>query len=201
VSIDWIVPVLDKANDLKVLPRTGWLLAGVAAPESVADHCFATALLALFLADTINADWVGQGLARPLDRAHLLRIALLHDLAESFLTDLPKRSTDLLGRPVKHAAEARALEQLFAEAPSTAGYLALWVEYMRGESPEAQVVADADKLEMVHQALRYEAHGQRNLDEFWQHPTWHFAASAALFRRLGLSRLAPNGEIEAHESD
>ncbi|HMN28411.1 MAG TPA: HD domain-containing protein, partial [Caldilineaceae bacterium] len=155
MSIDWIIPVLDRANDLKVLPRTGWLLAGVPAPESVADHCFVTALLACFLADAINADWAGQGLTRPLDRAHLLRIALLHDLAESLLTDLPKRSTELLGRPAKHAAEGRALELLFAQAPNAAEYTALWAEYATEESPEARVVHDADKLEMIHQALRY----------------------------------------------
>jgi putative hydrolase of HD superfamily len=199
VSIDWIIPVLDKANDLKVLPRTGWLLAGVPAPESVADHCFATALLVLLLADAINADWASQGLARPLDRAHLLRIALVHDLAESLLTDLPKRSTELIGRHTKHAAEGRALGLLFAQAPGAADYTALWAEYAAAQSPEARLVHDADKLEMIHQALRYETCGQRNLDEFWQPAGWHYPASAALYRRLSLHRIAPDGGGSTHE--
>jgi 5'-deoxynucleotidase YfbR-like HD superfamily hydrolase len=61
------------------------------------------------------------------------------------------------------------------------------------------VVRDADKLEMIHQALRYEAHGQRKLDEFWQPVSWCFPASAALFRQLSLHRIARYGEGSAHE--
>lgn len=189
VSINWILAVLDRANDLKQLPRTGWLLAGVSVPESIAAHSYATALLALLLADAINADWSGQGLARPLDSERVLRIALLHDLSESLLTDLPKRSADLLGRQTKLKAEARAAQQIFAPAPDGAAYADLWAEYASGASPEAQVVRDADKLEMVHQALRYEASGQRNLAEFWAQPQLHFAASASLYQRLVASRI------------
>jgi putative hydrolase of HD superfamily len=81
--------LLDSANDLKRLPRTGWLLAGIRQPESVADHAYATTLLAMLLADAINADYAIAGLEEPLDVARVLRIALLHDLAESQLTDLP----------------------------------------------------------------------------------------------------------------
>lgn len=184
MSIDWLPAVLDRVNDLKQLPRTGWLLAGIRAPESVADHCLATALLALFLADAVNQDWASQGLTRPLDRERLLQIALLHDLAESLLTDLPKRSTDLLGREVKHAAERRALEAIFAGASLSTRYVELWADYAAGESPEARLVRDADKLEMAHQALRYTAQGQRNLQEFWQQASWHFPISATLFAQL-----------------
>jgi putative hydrolase of HD superfamily len=185
VSTDWLPAVLDRVNDLKRLPRTGWLLAGIRAPESIADHCLATALLALFLADVVNQDWASQGLTRPLDRERLLQIALLHDLAESQLTDLPKRSADLLGREVKHEAERRALEQIFAGTALATHYVALWAEYAAGETPEAKLVRDADKLEMAHQALRYTAQGQRNLQEFWQQASWHFPISAKLFAQLG----------------
>jgi putative hydrolases of HD superfamily len=189
VSIDWVGSVLDKANDLKQLPRTGWLLAGVNAPESVAAHSYATAILALLLADVINADWSGQGLARPLDSERILRIALIHDLTESLLTDLPKVSAELLGREAKLAAEAYAAQQIFATAPDSAVYADLWAEYAAGATPEAQVVRDADKLELVHQALRYEAYGHPNLAEFRAQPQLHFAASASLYQRLVASRL------------
>ena len=51
-------------------------------------------------------------------------------------------------------------------------------------TPEARVVKDADKLEMVHQALRYEATGVQTLDEFWSGHDWHYATSAQLFDAL-----------------
>jgi putative hydrolase of HD superfamily len=183
-----LLPFLDQINDLKQLPRTGWLLAGVVQPESVAEHTLATTLLALALAETINEDWSAEGLAAPLQVALVVRIALVHDLAESSLTDLPKRSTELLGRSIKHSAEARAIRQLFDALPNGKLYVDSWDAYVADASPEARLVHDADKLEMVHQALRYEARGQRNLAEFWQGHDWHFDASRRLFAQLVAKR-------------
>lgn len=183
-----MLPFLNHVNDLKQLPRTGWLLAGVAQPESVAEHTLATTFVALVLAETINADWATAGLAQPLEIARILRIALVHDLAESLLTDLPKRSTQLLTRAVKHAAERQAMQQLWQGLPNCELYQAAWAEYAAESTPEARLVHDADRLEMVQQALRYEQRGQRNLAEFWQGHTWHFAASAALFAELVAAR-------------
>jgi putative hydrolase of HD superfamily len=176
--------LLGRINDLKQLPRTGWLFAGVSAPESVAEHAFATTWVALLLAETINADWVACGLHAPLKVDHAVRLALVHDLAEALLTDLAKRTTELLGRDIKYQAEERAMTMLFADFPNGASYVDLWAEYAAGETAEAQLVRDADKLEMVHQALRYTQRGQRNLQEFWQGHQWHYAVSATLFAHL-----------------
>ena len=180
--------LLDRSNDLKQLPRTGWLLAGVAPVESVAEHSYGVAFLTLLLADTINDDWAAAGLSKPLAVERALRLALLHDLAESLLTDLPKRSSELLGSQVKHDAEERAMRDLLADLPHGGDYLALWQEYDAALTPEARLVKDADKLEMVHQARRYEARGQTNLDEFWQGHHWHYSASCALFDALQARR-------------
>ena len=179
-----LVTLLDRATDLKLLPRTGWLLAGIAQPESVAAHSFATALLALSLAETINLDPAAEGLAAPLDVARVVRLALLHDLAESLVTDLPKRSAALLGATAKHAAEDAAMAELLTGLPHAEADRALWAEYDAAATPEARVVKDADKLEMVHQALRYEATGVQTLDEFWSGHDWHYATSAQLFDAL-----------------
>ena len=58
--MDQLQPLLNllaHTNHLKHLPRTGWLFAGVAAPESIAEHTCVTALLVLFLGEQLNADW------------------------------------------------------------------------------------------------------------------------------------------------
>lgn len=179
-----LATLLDRANDLKRLPRMGWLLAGVAPVESVAEHSYGVAFLSLLLVDTINAAWEIEGLAEPLNMERTLRLALIHDLAESVLTDLPKRSSELIGAAVKHDAEERAMTELLAGVPWSDDYLSLWQEYDVASTPEARVVKDADKLEMVHQALCYETRGQSNLDEFWQGHSWYFSASALLYETL-----------------
>lgn len=183
-----ILTLLAQASTLKRLPRTGWLLNGVQPCESVADHTTSVALLTLALASTINADWQAAGLERPIDAGRAVTLAILHDLAESIVTDLPKRSAQLLGAETKRRAEAEALESILAELPASNDYAILWAEYVSRSSPEARLVHDADALEMVHQALQYERAGHRTLDEFWRGHRWHFGLCEHLFEVLQKSR-------------
>ena len=89
------------------------------------------------------------------------QIALVHDLAESILTDLPKRSTDLIGKAVKHKAERNAVEQVTQNLPGAEATIRFWQDYDNATTPEARLVKDADKLEMVFQAHCYEKRGTR----------------------------------------
>lgn len=183
-----IFEYLEHVNVLKRLPRTGWLLNGVVPCESVADHSFAVAVLAIGLAETVNEDWAAEGLDRPLDVGQIVTTAVVHDLAEGLLTDLPKRSTELLGREVKHTAEARAMASILGDVANGDKYVRLWEDYNSAATPEARLVRDADKLEMVHQALVYERAGQRMLQEFWEVGEWHYAASARVYADLRRQR-------------
>jgi len=167
-----ITSQLDELNHLKQLPRTGWLLAGISDPESIADHTCGVAMLAMLLTNQINEDWMSQGISEPLSLERILCLALVHDMAESVLTDLPRRSTELLGEEMKHIAEAKAMAQLFADSSQGDQYTELWAEYSSATTAEARLVKDADKLEMVHQAFCYERRGYINLQEFWKgHPS------------------------------
>ncbi len=186
--ISGLLSVLAQASVLKRLPRTGWLLNGVTPCESVADHTTGVALLTLVLANAINADWRSAGLERPLDAGRAVILAVLHDVAESIVTDLPKRSTQLLGSETKRRAEADAIAAIFNDAPNSNDYAILWREYTDNSSPEARLVHDADALDMVHQALRYELAGHRTLDEFWQGHRWHYRLCEQLFEVLHKSR-------------
>lgn len=174
---------LQAAAVLKRLPRSGWLMMGVVQAESVAEHSFATATLALALTDAVNHDPVGQGLERTLDAGLVAQIALVHDLAESAVTDLPHKATRYLGKEVKYRAEERALQDLVGGLGSER-LLTMWHAYANADGPEARLVRDADKLEMVHQALVYELAGQHTLEEFWQGHEWHYPVSALLFAEL-----------------
>lgn len=142
---------------LKLLPRTGWLQRGVPGAESIAEHIFGVALLALLVSDSVAG----------VDRGKVVVIALIHDLAEALLGDLPTSARRLIGAAVKHTAEHQAIEELFAALPSRAEYLALWEEYAAGGSAEARLVKELDRIEMLAQALAYERAGSRALTEFW----------------------------------
>lgn len=179
-----LLSLLRTANHLKSLPRTGWLFAGVVQPESLADHTCLVAIYALFLAEAVNADMEAQGLVSPLNLEKVLSLALLHDLAESVLTDLPKRSVEILGTEAKHQAEERVIVSLLTNLPRGGYYTTLWQEYDSGSTPEARLVKDVDKLEMVLQSVRYTERGQTNLGEFRTSHTWYYPISRSLFEEM-----------------
>ncbi|HHW85578.1 MAG TPA: HD domain-containing protein [Chloroflexi bacterium] len=183
-----ILNVLAHAAVLKRLPRTGWLLNGIQPCESVADHTTGVALLTLALASALNADWQAAGLERPIDAGRAVQLAILHDLAESVVTDLPRRSAQLIGAEIKRRAEATALTDILAGLAGGDDYATLWTEYATTASPEARLVHDADRLEMVHQALQYERAGHHTLGEFWCGHHWHYRLCEHLYQVLQKSR-------------
>ncbi|NWF80405.1 MAG: HD domain-containing protein [Chloroflexi bacterium] len=147
-----------RLQTLKLLPRTGWLQRGLGDVESVAEHSFGVAALALIVGDQHPQ----------LDRERLLAMALLHDMAEALIGDLPASARRLFGVQAKQEAERKALLELLDGLPQAERYLALWEEYSRGATPEARLVKALDRLEMLGQALVYERAGARSLDEFWE---------------------------------
>lgn len=173
---------------LKRVPRSGWLLRGVPHVESVAEHAYGTATLALALCDVINASGAASP---PLDAGRVLTIALLHDLAEARLTDLPGPARRLIPEDVKSRAEIIAMTSILASLPSAERLLAAWREFEDDSTPEGRLVRDADKLEMMVQCTRYERSGVRGLDEFWAAVdgyAWHYPLCAAVYARLKAGR-------------
>jgi putative hydrolase of HD superfamily len=104
------------------------------------------------------------------------------------VTDLPHEAVAWLGKANKHRAEEQALAALVDDLPQPTDWTALWREYNAGESAEARLARDADKLEMVHQALAYETTGHRNLDEFWEGHRWNFTVSGEVFAAMIAAR-------------
>lgn len=137
-----LVQLLDR---LALLPRTGWLLRGVADPESIAEHTLGVAVVAAALVDDVRA----RGVA--VDGERVLRMALVHDAAEIFTGDIPMPAkTDALDAALSEAEEAQLARVLPPEM------LALWRDAERGASLEARIVKAADKIQMVVKALTYE---------------------------------------------
>ena len=147
-ALDELLPLLA----LERLPRTGWLLAGVRQPESIAAHTLGTALVALTLGPRVDP---------PLDVEHALALALVHDVPEALLTDLPRSAAELLPPGAKAAAEGRAAQRLLGPEGQ-----ALFREFAGGETREARFVRLCDKLQLGLRWLGYLREGARGLEEF-----------------------------------
>jgi putative hydrolase of HD superfamily len=146
MDTDGLIDFIAEAGRLKRLPRTGWVESGVPDPESVADHSFRVALIAMILSD-----------AQKLDTLKTVRMALLHDLAEAETGDLTPSQKEVDTEGFKHA-EDTAMVRLLEKLPEAirGAYRAAWREFSDASTEEARLVRDADKLEMVMQASEYQ---------------------------------------------
>jgi putative hydrolase of HD superfamily len=135
---------------LKRYARTGWSLAGVPVPESIAEHSFRSSVIASVIAAAEGAD--------PPRAAFL---ALWHDTQETRTTDLPH----LTKRYVTAAANQTVTSDQVRPLPETIAAMirAAVSEYETGETAEARCARDADKLECLLQAREYQDQGHQNL--------------------------------------
>lgn len=167
------------ANRLKTTPRTGWAVRGVTNCESVADHSFGVALTALTLSELVPLD---------LDREKILTMAILHDLAESVTGDLSLGGSRLLPKGAKAEAEARAMDEALSGLGFADRWLNIWREFEDLASDEARIVRDADRVDLLTQALVYERNtGTLNLEEFWKFApvsSFHFPESRSFIEGL-----------------
>jgi 5'-deoxynucleotidase YfbR-like HD superfamily hydrolase len=92
----------------------------------------------------------------------MIRLALIHDLAEARVGDLTP--ADRVSSAEKRERERIAFAEIVEPLPEGRVLDDLWREYEAGASPEARVVRQLDKLEMALQALEYERQYGRHLD-------------------------------------
>jgi putative hydrolases of HD superfamily len=171
-----LLELLLELQTLDRVPRMGYPLRGVVDPESVTEHTWHVTFLV----------WVLGRNVQGLDRLRAIELALVHDLAEVRIGDLPLVAARYFPVGAKKAAEAAAAAELLA--PLDAEGLALVVEYQQGETLEARLVKACDKLQLMLKVATYERWGSGALEEFWHNEgnfvDGGFAEIADLYRQL-----------------
>ncbi len=136
---------------LKSTKRSGWVShAGITEPESVADHSFRCAILAMCIGDLMNAD-----------TERLIRMLLLHDVQEALTGDYDSFAKEKMGMSKVKLRERTAVKRVLSTLPADLKkrYVSLWEEFEDRKSFEAVLANDIDKIEMAAQALEYSKQG------------------------------------------
>jgi putative hydrolase of HD superfamily len=157
-----ILDLIEEIGILKNLPRTAWRMHGIKDCESIADHCYRVSLMSMITADVLAQRDVD------IDVEKVMRIALLHEIAEARITDIPYPVFRYLDEDKKEAAEKQAVGDMLADfGPLADTYAALWAEFDEGATLEGRLVRAVDKLELLVQVYEYEKAGFRSFDHFW----------------------------------
>lgn len=145
-QLDGAAGYLLEAGLLKRSRRSGWWIAGVRDPESIAEHSWRAAVTGMMIASLEGAD-----------PARTSMLCTLHDTPETRIGDIPK-----IGKHYLQATDARdiAADQT-AECPDQVASVVrdAIAEFEAGETPEALCARDADKLECLVQAVEYRHQG------------------------------------------
>ena len=145
-----IVNFLFEVGMLQKTPRSGFQFLGSGA-ESVAEHIFRTVYIGFVLGH----------LASEVDKDKLLKMCLFHDLPEARTGDL-----NYVNKKYVKADETRAVNDLAATLPFGEEIQELIVEFLKGESLEAQLAQDADQLEMILALKEYKDLGNKYAEEW-----------------------------------
>ncbi|HQO57266.1 MAG TPA: HD domain-containing protein [Candidatus Omnitrophota bacterium] len=136
-----------EAGLLKRIKRTGWWVAGIDDPESVAEHSFRTAVIGYYL-----AYW------EDVDPFKVVTMSLFNDIHEARINDLHKMGHYYID--FKLAEQKVFKDQVAGLDARVKGALErMRAEYDKQMSPESLVARDADILECLIQAKEYYDNG------------------------------------------
>ena len=138
-----------KYNHLKNIYRQGWLKVRIGLEhkdkcESVADHSFSVALLALTIIEKNKLN---------LDAFKCIKMALIHELGEIYAGDFTP--FDNISKEEKHIKEKEAILEVLKNLDEDNDFFELWEEFEKAESPEAVFIKNVDQLEFLLQASAY----------------------------------------------
>ena len=135
-------------SELKKIKRSGWKnKLNLNDVESVADHTYVMTVLGMVISDLHG-----------LNTEKIIRMSLLHDLAESITGDIMPNQMTVKD---KHEKENNAIKQIFDKLPNELynKYHEIWEELQNKKSNEAKFIHELDRLEMAIQAKLYQKNG------------------------------------------
>ncbi len=154
-----ILDFFKTAANLKKISRQGWIdKLDIKNSESVADHSYSMAVMSMIISDLEN-----------YNSEKIMKMALLHDLAESKIGD---HTPEQLDKKEKMELENNAFHKIIENLPDLikSQYLQIWQEYQKNSSPESKIIHQIDRLEMALQAKIYEkdGHSKEKLESFFE---------------------------------
>jgi putative hydrolases of HD superfamily len=143
-EITELLAFIKRAEKLKTELRHSWL-SDRARQESVAEHSWMLTLIALAVFDSIAIE---------VDQLKVMKMVVVHDLAEAVTGDIPtfevsKRQDD------KYANEVAAIAAITSGLPPKVAdeIMSLWQEMEEKQTPEAKLAQCLDKSEVLIQHI------------------------------------------------
>ncbi|KAH9812174.1 HD family hydrolase [Teratosphaeria destructans] len=155
------IPFFHLLERLKTTKREGWRRFNITHGESISDHMYRMSIITMLCPPL---------LAQKLDIARCIRMALVHDMAESLVGDITP--VDGVSKSEKSRREAATMDYLcqsllgnvHTDSEQAKAIRDAWQEYEDSVTPESHFVHDVDKIELLLQMNEYERAQQGKVD-------------------------------------
>lgn len=137
------------AKDVK---RTGWVTQGIDDPESIVEHMYACWFIGLVFLPNENHKVPGY------NKQLILDMLLVHDLAETKLTDIPKyEKVNYPGYDEKENEEMLniLLKGTYNSVDSMTSFVEAWDKWYERKDENSKIAKDIDTIQAIYQFLVY----------------------------------------------
>lgn len=137
------------AGNLKHMERSGPKMYEIKDCETVASHCFRTAVMTLFLEKELQQE--------NLDTTKIIKLALMHDIGEAVIGDIvPEKwqKGEKISKEEKHKIEVKAILKMSQDYD----FPSIWQSFddiEQQKTPEASFAKDLEIFESIQQAYEY----------------------------------------------
>lgn len=169
--------LLNEIYNLKKQKRNGWMAEGRKLEwtkvESVADHSWSATMIAeFFLPSTAKkmSEILGKSIkTSQYSKNHIIRLLVIHDLAESYTGDVPKGEKNLTNELNEKSRFEYYRDSLkFPDFGDTFELYKNWEEFFRCETFNAKIAKDIDQLECYIQLFMYKEDLEKNNPNSWE---------------------------------
>lgn len=149
-----LLEIFTELSYLTRIKRAGWIFAGVTEPESIADHCYETAIFAYFISKYVD---------EKIDMGKVLTMALFHELGEVRIGDFARRAQKYV-KKFKKNAEKEVINDVLKEDAHELNIIL--EEFEECETVEAKLVEAAEELQIIFKALIYAKENRGDISEY-----------------------------------
>ena len=156
-----------EAGLLKRVKRSGWWVAGIENPETVAEHCFRCALIGYYIAH-----------CEGVDPYQVMSMTLFNDIHEARINDLHKMGHYYIEfRKAEEKVFNDQIQRLNSKVKNSLS--SMRKKYTQQSTPESIVARDADILECLIQAKEYLDNGYPVAKTFFNRAPSHLKTKTA----------------------
>lgn len=144
------------------IKRAGWVAQNIPEPESIVEHMYSCWFIGMIFLP--NEDYSVNG----YDKQKILNMLLIHDLAETILSDIPKY--EKINYPGYDQKENEVMLSILLKGTYTTigaltPFVDAWDSWYEMEEENARIAKDIDTIQAIYQFLIYNERNPENFSE------------------------------------